>query len=98
MAEFRLTEVAETDHNGIYDGTLKTFGRYQADAYHSGFDRIFGLLAQFPRMGLSVEELKAGYRRFQFQLHYIFYTEESSYILIRAIYHTSNDVRQNLIR
>ncbi|HEX7920318.1 MAG TPA: type II toxin-antitoxin system RelE/ParE family toxin [Bradyrhizobium sp.] len=73
-----------------------TFGQCQAEAYHAGLERTFGLLADFPRIGQSVDELASRHRRFRFQSHSIFYTEEAGYILIRAIYHHAQDIRPQL--
>lgn len=36
MAEFRLSERAESDLIAIYDYTEQTFGSYQAEAYFAG--------------------------------------------------------------
>ena len=88
MAEYRLSVKARANLIDIYAYTQAHFGRYQADAYHAGFERTFGLLADFPGIGTSADELVAGYRRFR----YIFYTQEANYVLIRALIH----VRQNL--
>jgi toxin ParE1/3/4 len=92
VAEYRLSLRARSDLLNIYAFSDARFGRYQADAYHAGFERTFGLLADFPGIGTSADELVAGYRRFRFQSHYIFYTEEADHVLIRALIH----VRQNL--
>jgi toxin ParE1/3/4 len=46
----------------------------------------------FPSIGISAADLAPGYRRFRFQSHYVFYTEEADHVLIRALIH----VRQNL--
>src|ERR1039458_9750339 len=56
----------------------------------------FRLLADFPRIGQPVDELVAGDRRFRFQSHYIFYTEEAAHILIRAIIHSAQEIRPQL--
>jgi toxin ParE1/3/4 len=96
MAEFRLTVRARADLIDIYDFTENKFGVYQADAYHAGLIRTFGLLTDFPRIGQPVDELAAGYRRFRFQSHLIFYTEQSDYIEIRAIVHGAQDIRPQL--
>jgi toxin ParE1/3/4 len=92
VGEFRLALKARADLINIYAFTDARFGRYQADAYHAGFERTFSLLADFPGIGISATELVIGYRRFRFQSHYIFYTEEADHVLIRALIH----VRQNL--
>lgn len=80
----------------IYDFSEATFGTYQAEAYYAGLERTFGLLADFPRIGQPVDELAMGYRRFRFQSHYVFYTEEVAHILIRAIIHCAQEIRPAL--
>ena len=96
MAEFRLSLRAHADLLDIYAFTDAKFGRYQAEAYHAGFERTFGLLADFPGIGTSADELVPGYRRFRFQSHYIFYTEEADHVLIRALIHVRQDLRASL--
>jgi toxin ParE1/3/4 len=96
VAEYRLSLRARSDLLNIYAFSEATFGRYQADAYHAGFERTFGLLADFPGVGSNADELVAGYRRFRFQSHYIFYTEEADHVLIRALIHVRQDLRPAL--
>jgi toxin ParE1/3/4 len=96
MAEYRLTDRARADLIDIYNFTEDKFGAYQADAYYAGLIRTLGLLADFPRIGQAVAELAAGYRRFRFQSHLIFYTEQPELIEIRAIVHGSKDIRPQL--
>ena len=96
MGDYRLSRQAEADLLTIYKSTEAKFGKYQADAYHAGFERSFGLLADFPRMGTSADELVAGFRRFRFQSHYIFYTEDGGDILIRGLIHVKMNLRSDL--
>jgi toxin ParE1/3/4 len=96
MAEYRLSLRAESDLLAIYAFTEAKFGQYQADAYHAGFERTFGLLADFPRIGTPSYDLVAGYRRFRFQSHYVFYTEEADHVLIRALIHVGMNLRPDL--
>jgi toxin ParE1/3/4 len=98
MAEFRLTPRAEDQLVEALSFTLLKFGLYQAEAYRAGFERTFGLLADFPRMGLEVDDLRPSYRRFRFQSHLIFYTPESYGVLIRQIFHGSQDIRPALFK
>jgi toxin ParE1/3/4 len=58
--------------------------------------RSFGLLADFPLIGQTIDELAAGYRRFRFQSHLIFYTVQSDYVEIRAVVHAAQDIRPQL--
>jgi toxin ParE1/3/4 len=96
VAEYRLSLRARADLLDIHAFSEARFGRYQADAYHAGFERTFGLLADFPGIGASADELVAGYRRFRFQSHYIFYTQGSDHVLIRALIHVRQDLRPGL--
>jgi toxin ParE1/3/4 len=67
MGSYRLSVSAEADLIAIYDDSERTFGVYQAEAYMSGLERTFGLLADFPGIGQAVDELVSGHRRFRFQ-------------------------------
>jgi toxin ParE1/3/4 len=96
MAEYRLTDRARADLIDIYDFTERKFGAYQAEAYYAGLIRSFGLLADFPLIGQTIDELAAGYRRFRFQSHLIFYSSRADHVEIRAIIHTAQDVRPQL--
>lgn len=96
MSEYRLSLKARSDLIDIYRFTDALFGRYQAEAYHAGFERTFSLLAEFPGIGINADELLPGYRRFRFQSHYVFYTEETDHVLIRALIHVRQDLRPAL--
>jgi toxin ParE1/3/4 len=96
VASYRLTERARTDLINIYDFTESKFGAYQAEAYYAGLIRSFGLVADFPLIGQTVDELATGYRRFRFQSHLIFYTVQPGHIDIRAIIHSGQDIRPQL--
>jgi toxin ParE1/3/4 len=96
MAEYRLTQRAQTDLIDIYDFTESKFGVYQAEAYHAGLVRSFGLLADFPLIGQTADELAPGCRRFRFQSHLIFYTVQPDHVEIRAVIHGALDIRPQL--
>jgi plasmid stabilization system protein ParE len=51
VSEYRLSLRTRADPINIYAFTEAKFGRYQADAYHAGFERTFDLLAEFPGIG-----------------------------------------------
>ncbi len=96
MAEFRLSRRADRDLLEIYAHTEATFGAYQAEAYHAGFERTFGLIADFPLIGTAADELVPRYRRFRFQSHHVFYSEEDGHVFIRAIIHIAMNLRLDL--
>jgi toxin ParE1/3/4 len=96
VPSFRPSARARADLIDIYDFTEAGFGAHQADAYHAGRERTFGLLADFPRIGRAADELRSGYRRFRFQSHFVFYTAEADGVLIRAVLHAAKDIRPQL--
>ncbi|QGM98707.1 type II toxin-antitoxin system RelE/ParE family toxin [Methylocystis parvus] len=96
MSKYRLSFQARRQISDIGAFTARRFGLYQARAYHEGLERTFGLLADFPKMGTSADELLRGARRFRFQSHDVFYTEEEDGVLIRAVFHTAQNVRPSL--
>ena len=95
-AKFHLSERAERDLIEIYDYTEETFGAYQADAYHAVLERTFDLIASFPRIGRAVDEIAPGFRRFRFQAHTVFCTEEPGFIPIRAVPHQAREIKPDL--
>ena len=80
----------------IEEFTALHWSERQADAYITGVQKTFELLASFPGMGRSADELASGYRRYRFQKHNIYYTDEGDHVLIRSIIHTSRDLRAEL--
>jgi toxin ParE1/3/4 len=97
MAKFTVSARAKAKLVEIYEFTEIRFGQYQADAYQAGFERTFGLLADFPRMGTEADNLKVGLRRFRFQSHFVFYTIENDGVVVRNIIHVGQNIRPSLI-
>jgi toxin ParE1/3/4 len=97
MAKFTVSARAKAKLVEIYEFTEIRFGQYQADAYQAGFERTFGLLADFPRMGTEADNLKVGFRRFRFQSHFVFYTIENDGVVVRNIIHVGQNIRPSLI-
>jgi toxin ParE1/3/4 len=96
MGDYRLSAQARNQIRDIGRFTKRRFGDYQATAYHTGLERTFRLLADFPKMGVAADELLMGARRFRFQSHIIFYTEDGDDILIRALFHAAQNLRPDL--
>jgi toxin ParE1/3/4 len=96
VGSFRISLRAQAQLIHIYETTEYKFGAYQAEAYYAGLERTFGLLSDFPSMGLRVDELALGHRRFRFQSHYVFYTAIENQIVIRAIFHCAQKIRPRL--
>ncbi len=96
MAKFVVSRSASAQPEAIYEFTDARMGNYQAEAYLEGFNHIFNLLADFPRIGVHADEFRVGLRRHRYQSHYIFYTEEADHIFIRDIFHVSQNLRPSM--
>ena len=96
MGEFRLSERADLQLDDIYFYGVQTFGVYQAEAYHSGLARIFGLIADFPLMGASADFVKVGLRRLRFQVHFVYYTVETDHVFIKGILPQRMNIRPDI--
>ena len=51
-----------------------------------------------PAMGVSIENIRTGYRRFSHQSHVIFYTQMQDGILIARVLHKRMDVTKQLLQ
>ena len=96
MPDYQISNRARARLLDIYGHTEEAFGRYQADAYHAGFESTFQLLAKFPGIGRAADEIRTGFRRYTFQSHYIFFTDENGHIVIRDIIHSAQKLRPEL--
>jgi toxin ParE1/3/4 len=84
VGSFRLSDRARAELVAIYDDS------------EARFERTFGLLADFPGIGQAADHLKAGYRRFRFPAHIVFYNEDRDGVVIRAVIHGARDIRPEL--
>lgn len=96
MAEYRISERARQRLIEIYVFTDLNYRRMQADAYHAGFEKTFELIASYPGIGRSADELRTGYRRYRHQSHFVFDTIGHDHVVIRSIVHTAQDLRPDL--
>ena len=97
MAEYQLSLSCAATLEDIFVYTAERYGLPQAEAYHEGFHRIFGLLADFPMMGQSADEYRSGLRKFRYQSHMVFYTYEAHIVTIQHIIHHRQDVRRHML-
>jgi toxin ParE1/3/4 len=91
MPGCRLSIEADRDIAGIADYTLATFGERQVIKYLASLERTFQLLADFPGVGLPVDDLPIGCFRLVHQRHVIFYERATDHILIVRVLHASAD-------
>jgi toxin ParE1/3/4 len=60
MAEYRLSEAADPDIESLYVYGSEAFAPRQAETYFARLTYMFGMLAEFPRMGRSADHLRSG--------------------------------------
>jgi len=98
MAEYRISHHSAQALEDIFVYTAQSFGEAQAEAYHEGFHRVFGLIADYPYMGRSADELIAGWRQHAHGKHVFFYTADpDGTVIIQAIFHGAQNVRKHML-
>ncbi|MGF1620900.1 MAG: type II toxin-antitoxin system RelE/ParE family toxin [Rhodomicrobiaceae bacterium] len=93
---YKLSPAAISDIETIVAYTDETFGVNQTAAYIAGLESSFDLLVKFPGIGAAAFEVKPGLRRYRYQSHYIFYTQQGDFIGIEAVIHVSRSIRPDL--
>ncbi len=96
MQGFSLSKKAAQDLKGAYRHTFRQFGENQAEKYTQGLIRCFAMLADSPRLGLDIGDLRQGYFRFRHESHTIFYKITASDIWIMRILHNRMDPDRHL--
>ena len=96
MADYKLSPRAAQRLLDIEAFTSDRFGTFQADAYVAGLEKTFELIASFPGIGRSADEIVQGLRRYSYQSHHLFYTIAPDHVLIRAILHKAQDLKPDL--
>lgn len=93
MRSFKLSRKAKKDLKNIAKFTAKTWGIEQRNLYLTQIDGVFSMLAENPKIGRDCPEILTGYRKFPYESHVIFYTEDAANeILIVRILHKNMDV------
>jgi toxin ParE1/3/4 len=93
---YKLSPAAIISIKAVVAYTDETFGLNQTAAYIAGIESSFDLLVKFPGIGAAAFEVKTGLRRYRYQSHYIFYTEQGEHIRIEDIVHVSRSIRPDL--
>lgn len=97
MAKYRLTRKAKIDLIEIWDYTVKTWSRNQAESYYSQLIESFTFITNEPEAGKDFSEVKNGLRGLRVGKHIVFYqVENESTILIIRILHGRMDLESRL--
>jgi toxin ParE1/3/4 len=87
MKSYRLSDKAVIDFRNISRYTNIEFGPAQAKAYLTALKETVLQLAEQPQMAQMVNEIRAGYRRYLFQKHAIYFVEKDYGIYVVRVLH-----------
>jgi toxin ParE1/3/4 len=93
---YTLSNKADNEVKEIFKYSYVTFGENQAHIYINGLENCFENLVENPHLGRSCHSIRAGYFRFEYISHIIFYTLEPDTVLISRVIHKSMDIKAQL--
>ena len=96
MAGYALSPAAQTDLEEIWDYTVGRWGEAQAERYTRDIQAACEALSDGSSVGLSAEEIRAGYRKVGVGSHVMYYRERESTIEIVRILHRRMDVARHI--
>lgn len=96
MAKFSFTDKANNDLEKIIEHTVKNWGKEQAHNYLSGLEAQAAQLADTPDIGSRRDHLHDGLLSFPYQSHVLFYTKQTSGIVIIRILHERMEAAHHL--
>jgi toxin ParE1/3/4 len=96
MLRIRLSPLAQGDLDGIWAYTVSQWDEGQAQAYLLSLDATMKLLAENPRMGRSIDDIRKRYFKFPAASHILIYRLKSDAIEFVRILHVRMDVERHL--
>ncbi len=87
MKSYRLSDKAVIDLRNICRYTNIEFGPAQAKVYLTALKETVLQLAEQPQMAQMVSEIRAGFRRYLFQKHAIYFVEKDYGIYVVRVLH-----------
>lgn len=91
MADYKLTEAAKKDLQGISAYTKKTWGKEQERVYRESIRAALRAIAKYPEIGQQRDELMKGLRSFPVGHHIAYYIERRDEIKVARILHPAMD-------
>lgn len=96
MANFKLSNKAETDLKEIYQYGYHQHGESQAEHYIKKLEQTFNFLVENPLAAAERVEFKPPVRIHQHKQHLIIYIQENEDIFIIRLLHKRMDIRNHL--
>lgn len=88
---YRLTPSAIADLEAIWTWTARNWSVEQADAYVTGLERTFALLAANPRIARERDEITPPVRIFRHRAHIVVYRTEGPRVVVLRVRHARED-------
>ena len=96
MAGFALSPAAQADLEEIWDYTVRRWGEAQAERYTRDIQAACEGLSDGTLIGLSAEDIRAGYRKIGVGSHVMYYREREGTLEIVRILHRRMDVTRHI--
>jgi toxin ParE1/3/4 len=95
-AEYRLTPAAQSDLEAIWLYSLDAWGGDRARRYTDDLTAAFKRLAKNPRLGMSSDHIREGYRMARVGRHVIFFRVTDYGIAVIRVLHDRMDALRHL--
>ena len=79
---YYLTQAADADLERVYEWGIDRFGVKVADEYYDGLIARLTQIANTPQLWQEVDHIRAGYRRWVYVAHSIYFRVEASGVVI----------------
>ena len=96
MAGFALSPAAQADLEEIWDYTVRRWGEARAERYTRDIQAACEALSRGTLVGLSVEDIRGGYRKIGVGSHVMYFREREGTLEIVRILHRRMDVTRHL--
>lgn len=96
MADYVLSNKADTDLTEIYLYSFQTFGEARADTYFLSLRDRLQNLADNPHLGRSAADIRPDLLLYRHARHMIFYVTEESGIFVVRILHDAMDMPRHI--
>jgi toxin ParE1/3/4 len=96
VADYALSNRADTDLTEIYLYSFRTFGEAKADTYFLSLRDRLRNLADNPNLGRPAANIRPGLLWYRHVRHMIFYVTEESGIFVVRILHDTMDVPRHI--
>ena len=96
MAGYVLSPAAQADLSEIWDYTARHWGEAQAERYTREIQATCEALGGGNLVGLSAEDIRAGYRKIGVGSHVMYYREREGTLEIVRVLHRRMDVTRHI--